>query len=474
MKREFLIYRFLFCVSMLLGSVVSFSQTPYNVVMNFTQDPTTQMAFNWFTAANSSCGQVMVIGGGITKIVSATCSQYSGATINKATVTGLTPNTTYSFQIGSVNGTFKTAPNNNLPFSFIYVADTQIDYFLMGKPLSEYSVFPMLQMNAQVLCADNQDTRFCLHGGDMVWEGRVWDGQKWELDFDSDIKQWYRFFASQPDLFLKLPFAPVMGNHDKIFNNFKPHFNVNSAPFDTDGSTYTFIYGNTQFFAINSEKDITYINNLKKWMQDSVRAHPNITWRVVYCHTGIYSSYNTDSYLWSNNIAPLFDTLGIDIVFQGHTHIYDVIGPVRNKNYVQASVINVTKADTQYPENISGKLGGVFNVQKGTLYITNGTLGNTGTLVPKSLTSTPPLPSHYLPLMTGRWGQLYNSYSNVSVTSDKIIITTYEIVNGNSQMFDEITIVKRPCLPSVENPVSQTISSNTVWSIPQSISNNIV
>ena len=110
----------------------TFSQTPYNIVMNMPQNPKTQMAFNWFTTTNTTGEQVEVsIGTGTFtpfKTVTATTSQ----NIHKAVVTGLTPNTTYSFHVGKPNawssiGTFTTVKANKDPFSFIYVTDTQVD-----------------------------------------------------------------------------------------------------------------------------------------------------------------------------------------------------------------------------------------------------------------------------------------------------------------------------------------------------------
>jgi hypothetical protein len=466
---------------MLFAHIVVFSQTPYNVVMNFTQDPKTQMAFNWFTNANNLCGQVTIIGGGITKTVTATCSQYAGSTIHKAIVTGLTPNTTYSFQIGSVNGTFKTAPIASAPFSFVYITDTQVQYDVMNYP--SIVDFSTLRTNFNVVRAHYPNVSFWLHCGDFKWNGQ---------DVVSDMSQWKRFFASasqsnQPNLFVQKPLVPVLGNHDDLSyvpqgKHFEKHFNVSSASFDFDGSTYTFTYGDAQFFVINSEncsgekcKNSTYINNLKTWMKTTIN-DSTITWHIVCYHIPTYTSKINGVYY--DPIANIFDELNIDIAFQGHTHIYDVIGPVKNKKLIQGTVASVVDVPKHNNENVSGKLGGIFNVQNGTLYFTNGTFGDEW---------MSPYLKNYSPnfaLVTGRSGSYYNdtngtyvnrpTYSNVSVASDKIIITTYEIVNGNSQVFDEITVVKRPCLPSSENPVSQTINGSVLWNTTQSISNNIV
>jgi len=120
------------CISILIGFSIS-AQTPYNVVMNLYDDPTTKMAFNWFTTSNTTGEQVEIsVGTGTftpfkTVIVSATTPQ----NVHKVVVTGLTPNITYSFRVGKTGlwsdiGTFTTAKANKETFSFIYVTDTQV------------------------------------------------------------------------------------------------------------------------------------------------------------------------------------------------------------------------------------------------------------------------------------------------------------------------------------------------------------
>ncbi|MDR2963894.1 MAG: metallophosphoesterase family protein, partial [Bacteroidales bacterium] len=458
------------CVIVVLSSFCAISQNIYNVVMNFTEDPTTQMAFNWFTDTNTPCLQIKILcNGSVVKMMPATCIARTNYVENKVVVTGLTPNTTYSFVIGSgviwrTIGTFTTAPANKNSFSFITIADTQGD----GN----------LSANSQIANTHFPNANFWLHCGDLLWEGE---------NITINEQTWKNFFAYQPNLFLKKALVPTMGNHDAVFNNFNQHFRLNNAPFDPVGSTYTFTYGDAQFFAINSNPcnnenyaSTEYLDSLAKWMY--AKKDNTVTWHIAYCHHTIYSSRAIGTSKWQQKMDTLLSSLGIDLVFQGHHHVYDVIGPIKNGNKVQGSVINVeTVAKTLPPnyENVNGKTGGIFNSQKGTVYITNGTFG-----------------AHWFgeiqstyPLITGRAGTFYNGkylwddvnkplYNNVLVASDKITIATHVIVgekeNRQSILFDEITIVKRPCLPSVENPVSQTISSNTVWSIPQSISNNIV
>ncbi|MDR1761458.1 MAG: metallophosphoesterase [Bacteroidales bacterium] len=446
------------CVGVLLNNFFAIAQTPYNVVMNVTQNPSTQMAFNWF---NSTCGQVTVTGGGISKTVSATCTQYAGATINKAVVTGLIPNTTYSFQIGSISGTFKTAPapENKVPFSFIYVTDAH--------------VAEALQPQTNAADTKNPNANFWLHCGDVIAD------ENGALSTNEILELWKKFFEFQPNQIVKKPLAPVIGNHDMLYYNnlFKTHFNMQNESFDLGGSTYSFIYGDAQFFAINTQRchrneasfETVYFNKLKTWMETEINAYPNIKWRIVYYHIPTYTSKKIDVY--NNDMANLFDELNIDLALQGHTHVHDVMGPIKNRSVVPGAVKYVTS--TTATINSNGKSGGLFNVQQGTMYFTNGTFGLKW--MPQSYTDTSATNTAHI---TGKWaadvkmgnGVTGFTYSNVSVSSDNITITTYKTNNGVSEPFDEIKLIKE-CIPSLTTP-GTTIGTQT-WNIPQDKSGNI-
>ncbi len=155
---------------------------------------------------------------------------------------------------------------------------------------------------------------------------------------------------------------------------------------------------------------------------------------------------NNECRIWREAMAPLFDELNIHIAFQGHSHVYEVIGPVYGRELAQGAVSNVQAVPYHFPKNVSGKSGGIFNATGGTLYFLNNRSGHFN-VNPKDYNQIPNTPAYGIPnyrsLFTGRLGQNGKpTYSNVSVTSDIITITTYEIVNGNSQLLDEIRIEK--------------------------------
>jgi len=432
----------------------TFAQTPYNIVMNIYDDPKTTMAFNWFTTSNTTGEQVEISIGTSTFIPfkTVTVNATTPQNVHKAVVTGLTPNTTYSFRVGKAGlwsniGTFTTAKATKEPFSFIYITDTQIEWYQ----------FDTLKMRTDMVATKYPNANFWMHCGDMIWNGY-------------DITEWNKFFTSQQDMFYRFPFAPIQGNHEeKNSFSFKRHFNLDSTIYDPHKSTYTYIYGDVLFFAINSElwDNSNYITALSTWIRNEVNAHADITWRIVYFHRSTYTAAgnlqnDVPTTQWRQTITPLFDELNIDLVLFGHDHVYQVIGPVKNKQLVQGSVSNVDSVTPTPPYNATGKSGGTFNVKEGTLYFCNGTFG-THLFYPMPFGSMPGINTDipdYPSLFTGMLGQNGNpTYSNVSVSTGKIIITTHEIVSGNSQLLDEIKIIKY-CDPNTQDEITYNSSQD--------------
>jgi len=437
---HYLIKRIFFgAITLCIGAFV-FAQTPYNVVMNIYGDPTTQMAFNWFTDEGVAGGEVIIMKDTqVVQRVKAITFKYPGYTVNKAVVKNLEPGTIYSFKVGKENawsdeGTFTTAKRDKTPFSFIYTTDQQPNF----PELQE-----ILQTNSRAVFSKNT-VDFWIDCGDLVHHG-------------GELNLWNTLFNAHQDKFLKTPFAPVQGNHDeKGKMQFGRHFNTEKfGVADKSGSTYTYIYGDAQFFAINGEKcnNAVYIGKVKKWMKAQIKANPALKWRMVYFHKNVYTGAKDEQNsklcaVWFKAITPLFDALNIDIVFQGHSHVYDVIGPVKKAQLIPESVSNVKQNQEliNFPKNVNGKSGGIFNVKEGTLYFTNGTFGN-AFFNPLPLEKMPgkhfPFIPHYASLITGKLAQAGNpTYSHISVSTESVLITTYEIVNGNSVFFDEITIIK--------------------------------
>ncbi|MGN1183276.1 MAG: metallophosphoesterase, partial [Faecalibacillus sp.] len=61
-------------------------------------------------------------------------------------------------------------------------------------------------------------------------------------------------------------------------------------------------------------------------MQEAIEKNKDVRWKVVAFHHSIYSVANhaieSDILQRRNELAPVFDELGIDVVLMGHDHVY--------------------------------------------------------------------------------------------------------------------------------------------------------
>ena len=204
--------------------------------------------------------------------------------------------------------TFSTAVKRDTPFAFAVIGDTQ------GNPT----------VCAQ-LCklAWAQRPSFALHAGDLVDTGTV----------DSHWTQ--HFFPGMQELICRVPFYPVLGNHER---NAKNYFDYMSLP--KPEYYYEFEYGNAHFFMIDSNRNVSPKSEQYQWLDEQLAASDS-TWKFVCHHHPLYSSDENDyGDLWQTNrsshgdmrvrqLAPLYEKHHVDIVWNGHIHSYERTWPVR-------------------------------------------------------------------------------------------------------------------------------------------------
>jgi len=453
-------------------------ENPYNVCMTINGDPQTRMGFTWFTNQGILNGCVQIVKGKTRSansfenptytFVSDTvnlwnlnyCSEnndlYYNADIyinskrnytsHKVLATNLEPNTCYSYRVGydghwSSVGDFTTASQPGDSFSFFYITDTQSDNdegfsFAEKTMTAAKSMFP--------------DTRFCTINGDLVQSQGLFNSE-WE---------WEQFFEQMQDVWSTVPTVPIVAGHDLSVNkNFTHHFHTEKVTFDqemsvTPGGVYSFVYGDALFIATSLEGSGTpgYLDSVRNFVRASVKAHPLIKWRIALIHrniyTGSYHQYDAEQRLFRETIAPVYDEVGIDLVLQGHDHIYEVIGPVFNKMLVENSVTDVKTVTGDVRGNMKGREGGVFHVDRGTLYFLN---SSAGMKKYEPLTQdvmdggySYHLVPNYWNLFTGKYGQSENpTFSHLKVTRDTLFVSTYEVdFKRVTTLFDAFRVVK--------------------------------
>jgi predicted phosphodiesterase len=221
--------------------------------------------------------------------------------LHEVTLYPLRANTRYYYKITcsltTKTGSFKTAPNHNIPFNFAVYGDSRANPDIHRKV-------------AEGILAANPD--IILHVGDLVNDGSkdsLWESQ---------------FFEPLHDVINHIPIFTCLGNHEK---NDKNYFNLFSLP--NNESWYSFSYSNCHFIVLDTNKDYGKGSQQYKWLKDDL-GETQTKWIFVFFHHPPYGSgtHHASSLEVRNVLTPLFRKYGVDIVFSGHDHNYGRSYPI--------------------------------------------------------------------------------------------------------------------------------------------------
>ncbi|RUT45234.1 hypothetical protein EJP82_16270 [Paenibacillus anaericanus] len=470
-------------VNDIIWSFKTAAQVPPNVNkiptllnMTFNGDPKTSIAFAWYTPETITGTVVQVVeasqvqGGTFPEQVATTFTgnvtiidtlmtasdrsskKYKKFASHKVIANQLNPGTKYVYRAGNGDadgwgqmGSFTTDPAANQDFHFMYTTDTQ------G---SSKSNFELWQDTFRKAIDTLVDPKFVLLTGDLTDDG--------------DLEQLWQWFLGVPQTeFANVPFAPIIGNHeieDYPNNNYYNHFNL---PKDVgtgteDGSVYAFEYGDALFMQINSqyEGDVSpykadaQFDAQLKWMRNQV-AKTDKKWKFVSMHKGAYSSGDNASAesdrvkFYRKYLIPVFDEMGIDLVFEGHDHMYmrsyQMLNNVAIKNVVKDNQGNVVDP-------------------KGTVYL----MGNSGAA--KFYTINPSADNFFAAKNDQPNKKMF---VDVSISGAVLKFTSYTAVKNQSvAVYDAYSIKRTDAKPSkVENATALKKPNNQAlisWKTPTS------
>lgn len=474
-------------------------QYPYSIVVNINGDPSTRMAFAWFTNDRMTEGKVQLtpladlsqlntvfdtatdiitvdavatttkkiryaIGlSGIPEATGVPMSTKYKYTSHKAIAQGLIPNTVYAYRVGvegywSEVAYFMTAPTNvpdaSEEFTFIYMTDSHIqDQEYIDKAL----------MTATAAARNTPDAKFCVFPGDFVETGGNGNAE-WE---------WERWFeeAMRP-VIQQMPIVPTDGNHDDSSNqNYSNHFNTDNQFKENaetkpqfDGITYSFMYGDVLFLVFSMQdywkgspnmSDLTcpYLtNDVGNWFVQQVAAHPEAKLRVALVHKNIFSGSghqeDDETPLFRATMLPIMKKCEIDLVMQGHDHCYEVIGPVNPDTKTPILDAITDREEVPTSVSMSGYKGGTYNVDEGSLYFIGATCGEKRYYPYTQSQMESYYPAHqvenYFDLFTGMFCQPgAPSYTTLSVKDMTITVNSYTAdAEGNSTLFNTFQVVR--------------------------------
>ena len=191
------------------------------------------------------------------------------------------------------------------PFSFVVIGDH-----------GEHTTSSQAAVRDRILALEPD---FIVSVGDMIYDEGAAE------DFDP------RFFTPYAALIRRVVFWPCLGNHDVRTSGGAPWRAAFYTPAnnpDHNEGYYSFTQGNGTFVVLDSNRSTSPGSAQYDFLEQELAAS-NATWKFVFFHHTIYSSGTHGSATGiREDLVPLFDRYGVDIVFMGHDHDYERTVPL--------------------------------------------------------------------------------------------------------------------------------------------------
>ncbi len=418
--------------------------SPRYVRVAYQRDTTTSVAVTWNT--DSPGTPTMVEYGPTTAyghFVTGSVFMANGAlkATHEAILEGLSPDTLYHYRVGAPNDwsrdhTFRTTPVDVCkPLRFVVLGDDRSDDTY--GPSNKWH--PILQD-----AVTNEHPYFVLNTGDIVEKG-------------SDVGQWIHFLEASSSVIANTPLMTCPGNHDNGPSegdpaNYNQVFTLPRNDVTHTEDFYYFTTANAIFVSLSTE---SYKGGNPKfsmqadWLDQVLSDHPRM-WKFVFFHRPCYTSnakilgkdigHPPNEEGQNKAFTAVFDKHHVDMVFSGHNHWYERIGPL--------------KGNGDSKEGIP-----VGDPSKGTIYIVT---GGAGAMTYQKVLSL------FCPGTKGS-KVCSDKFHYVSLEIDynvlhvKVWSTKQQLVSSsdsNRKLIDQFDIVKH--VPDSENPCRTTAAETEV------------
>ena len=305
---------------------------PYHILVNASSNPDTSKNISWMAEPLSSAEEAIVQYAktdlyqsqgeasfaevkGTSQIQGFTGSgnieNNYGVRINAVTITGLDPETEYTYRVGdgekwSEVKTFRT----------VYAKDAdrknETNFFVIGDTQAGGESLDNLKTIREKLNAEDYD--FGVQLGDSLESPSIYG------EWDEVLQQFSQFVGHD--------FMHVIGNHELYGDETNEHasaiYNLPSKDY------YSMVYGNVYVATISYTESREKLAEAANWLAADAAAS-KATWKILVMHQPSYYTNPTGGSEPVNELLPpAIDQAGIDFVFSGHDHSYARTYPITN------------------------------------------------------------------------------------------------------------------------------------------------
>ncbi|MBP3038859.1 metallophosphoesterase family protein [Bacillaceae bacterium Marseille-Q3522] len=423
--------------------VTEYSPLINKITVTFCGDASTAKGFTWYTNRDSQSSDVQVAPKTSQRPDFSQSRIYTGTVadshnspdelVHKASAVGLASNTAYYYRVGDARlniwsdpAVFTTAPESG-SFTFVDLSDTQFANQAGANVTADTISKALSQVG---------NAGFIIHNGDVV-------------DNKSE-EQWNLLLQTAKSSLMNTTIMPASGNHDAGNSTFIDHFNFDTPGQSSTGAYYSVNYSNAHFVVLNtnesSDRYKEFTNAQLDWLKADIGSAKSAgaQWIIVVMHMGPYTTaeHSADSNIKDTRakIAPLLSELGVDLVLQGHDHVYERSKPIADGIAAKEAIVT---------DAFNGSSVNYILNPKGTVYLTPGTAGT------KHYYQNSGLSQSYLALFNVADGpykgdpDLNNQETFIAITIDgsKLTAIAYQlsktINSGKPYIFDQFGIMKK-------------------------------
>ena len=299
------------------------------------------------------------------------------------TLNGLTPDTKYFYSIGSIGCVLQSGELNYFITAPPEDTASNLRFWITG----DYGKTSAVQTEVR--------NSFIQYNSGLPVNGWLLLGDN-AYEYGTDDEYQTQVFEFNSELLKNIPLFPAVGNHDYgnvgylsdlSFTSDFPYYNIFKLPVESGTEKYySFNYGNAHFISLDSYGAYNFQGSeMYNWLQSDLMTNTK-RWTIVYFHHPPYTkgSHDSDTEIelinMRQNIVPLLEAFGVDLVMSGHSHVYEHSALIKGHTGLESSFDTTAYPEGNMVQHGAGPYFKNSDNPDGTVYVVCGAGSKTTTL----------------------------------------------------------------------------------------------